>query len=202
MICLIAHVCHIGMWIFWKPQSSRHEEMVGLKVSMALTTSVAMAALFSTLNFTFLIYGLNFSNPIGSLIKTGSTVAPFNIESISLSSDELSNLNGVILNFVSPQCLYCKEQLPKLDEIASSYTDAGFRFVNVTREITPELKSFAPSMEWAEDGAGILLPKFGIDGYPTLVVMDSKGTVVAADAGVASDFTSTLNEKLKKLLSE
>lgn len=202
-ICLIAHTCHILMWLFWKPTQEKSETLVGMKISIISTTSVAMMALYSTLNFTFLVYGLQIKSPIHSVVKEGTVVKPFEFETIEkqvFSSENLAAHSGVILNFVSPHCLFCKEQIPKLNEIAKEFLDKGFRFINVSRQVVPDLQALGPHLEWAEDLRGELSPEFGITGYPTLILLDSKGEVVKTAEGLSSDFETKLKHQFFRLI--
>jgi len=203
VICLFAHTCHICMWIFWKPSQSRPEEMIGMKLSIIFASSVAAMALFSTLNFTFLVYGLQVKSS-NTLVKAGSKVKPFELETVeknSLSSEHLSLYPGVVLNFVSANCLYCKEQIPKLDEVAKEFHDKGFRFINVSRQLLPDLQDLGPNLEWVEDHQGELPPQFGIAGYPTMILLDPEGVVVEATAGASADFKEMLENQLDFLTS-
>jgi len=55
-ICLAAHLCHLAMWIFWKPRQEVPNIPVSIRLALVLIAAIAMTALFSALNFTFLKY--------------------------------------------------------------------------------------------------------------------------------------------------
>ena len=190
-VCLVAHACHILLWIVWKPQHLQ-EEILGIKLALAFTSSFAMMALFSTLNFTFMVYGLQMKSPVSSLVQEGSVIKSFTIDAID--SKELAEHQGVIFHFVSPSCPYCKEQIPQLDRIAKEYADNGYRFINISPRLTPELQELSHHLEWVEDNS--LSSIFGIEGFPTLVVVDRLGVVLQTMAGASSDFESKLRSKL------
>jgi len=202
-ICLGAHTCHVAMWIFWRPVRVRTEHSVGLKLSLIFTSALAVMALFSTLNVTFLVYGLQFKNPTGSLVKKGSKVKPFALKTIeekALSNTLLAEFGGTILNFVSSNCPYCKEQVPELDSLALKFQEQGFRFVTISQHVVPELQVLGPNLEWAEDQKRTLFELFGIEGYPTMVLIDSKGVVKTTVAGATSNLEKEVTKELKRCL--
>ncbi|MFZ0565563.1 MAG: TlpA disulfide reductase family protein [Chlamydiales bacterium] len=198
LICLVCHGCHLGMWLLWKPSQERGEEMVGMKLSLVFASFMAAMALFSTLNFTFLVYGLQVKSS-HVLVKTGSKVKPFELMTTaneSLSLEELPSYKGVVLNFVSANCLYCKEQIPTLDEMASDFYGKGFRFINISHQLPSDLQALGPHLEWVEDKQDQLRPHFGISGYPTLILLDPEGTVIKTTRGASSGFQEMLQNQL------
>ncbi|MGA8164333.1 MAG: TlpA disulfide reductase family protein [Waddliaceae bacterium] len=197
VICLIGHTCHVGMWTFWRPTQYGPEGLAGMKLSMMFTSATATAALYSTLHFTFLVYGL--SNPMESLVRAGAAINSFHVETVDkqpLSSDKFSDYDGVILNFVSDSCPYCREQILLLDKIAGEFDSKNLRFVNVSRQVISELQDLGPRLEWVEDSQEDLFMLFGVNGYPSLVLIDSKGVVVGAKEGVHGDFEEKLKSQL------
>lgn len=194
LICLIAHACHVCMWLVWKPTGKKKEPFIGMRLSIVGVAAVSMMALFSTLNFTFLVYGLQVKAPGKSLVKKGAFVKEFALEN-GFSSDDLSDYAGVVLHFVSSHCAYCKEQIPQLDLIAQDFEE-GFRFINVGPELL-DVESLGPHLEWAEDTE--LASLFGVAGYPTLVVIDSEGKVRHAAAGSSGNFAEKLRGELQQL---
>ena len=70
-ICLVAHLLHLSMWLLWKPKTAEPEQAVNSKLALVFTSALAMMALFSTLNVTFLVYGLKFKNPTSFFNKFG-----------------------------------------------------------------------------------------------------------------------------------
>ncbi len=171
LICLIAHACHIGMWIFWKPRASGKVKKVAVKSSFIL---------LSMLSFPLFFYGMQKKND--PLVKAGSIIKPF----------AQSDYKGMIINFVSPNCAYCKEQIATLNKTAKEFHDQGFRFVNVTRHMSDDLQGFGPDFEWIEDQENNLAPLFGIAAYPTTVLLDSKGVVIKTAVGAPIDFRKDL----------
>lgn len=198
-LCLGAHALHILLWIFWKPTQKGEEKMLGLKTALCFTSFTSMAALFSTLNFTFLVYGLQFKNPL-HVLKEGGMITPFVLETIGmgrLSSDSLKNYEGIVLNFVAPGCPHCKEQLPLLSAIADLNQNQSILFVAITPKLDNDLQQLAPILEWAEDQQEHLLEEWSIEGFPTLLLIDSNGRIIKKIAGLPSNFERTLTDSLR-----
>lgn len=203
-ICLIAHASHITMWIFWKPRQTLPETMKGMKGALVITSSFAVMALFSTLNFTFLVYGLQVKNPLQTLAKVGVKAKPFQLKTVEnqdLSTKTLEQHKGIILNFVSSNCPYCEQQIPQLNALAQELLFPDFRFINITHPITPELKSLGPDLEWVEDSEMHLASLFGVSGYPTLILLDPLGVVVNVIAGSSSNLEIGMKSQLTQLLT-
>lgn len=85
-LCLSAHACHILMWIFWKPTQDVKSVTMGIKLAIIFTAAIAVTALFSTLNFTFLIYKAD---------EKDSVAIPFELD--TLSSEHFSQYPTSIL---------------------------------------------------------------------------------------------------------
>lgn len=205
-LCIIAHVLHISLWTILlvdaREKSPSNEPFLGLKLSFACTAAVSVVALFSTLNITLALYGLNFDMSTSSLIKPGTSVSTIRLQTLKneqFTSDELAKTKAVILNFVSSSCPHCKEQLVKLNEIAQKYADSGFRFISISRDTAQGIQDKAPHTEWAEDPRGQFSAQFGVHGFPTMVILDPQSVVLSATVGIPSDFQNALTAQLETL---
>ena len=98
----------------------------------------------------------------------------------------------MILNFIAPNCTHCKKQIATLNKTAKEFHEKGFRFINVTREMTSDLQGLGPNLEWIEDQENKLSPLFGIGAYPTTVLLDSQGVVIKTAVGAPIDFREDL----------
>ncbi len=196
-ICLIAHFCHIGVWHFWKPSAEYSEELKEIKTAIVFTSTVSVMALYSTLNFMFLVYGLEVKNPLATSIKEGGHIQPFAFE--TLSSDELKEHSGVVLNFVSSNCPYCKEQIPHLNGLAEEFQSSTIRFVTICSQLEADLQTLGPQLEWIEDVEGQLSSLFRISGYPTCILLDGSGKVLKVIAGISTDFDQGIRKELSYL---
>jgi thiol-disulfide isomerase/thioredoxin len=108
---------------------------------------------------------------------------------------EFANLDGhlihakdlagkvVLLDFWATWCVPCRAALPELEAIAKRYDPARFAMISVSADSTlPTLRLFlgehpSPATQvW--DGDGHLRKLYGVQGFPTYMVIDSKGQVV------------------------
>lgn len=171
--CLIAHICHILFWLTLSTKKESAATAFRERLCIILFAPFATMTLFASLNLTFLVYGFQIKK--GSL-KAGDTV-PF--------------VNAII-NFVAPNCPYCKEQMPLVD---SALQKSGYKLITVTPSISNELKDLAPHTQWLEDSNGLLREQFKVRGYPTLFIVGEEGKVVNVIAGVPDKLQELIPSK-------
>lgn len=98
LICLIAHACHISIWmtLLWssKLKKPQKETLLGMKLSLVFTAPISVMALFSTLNFSFLIYGPHMNPSSDKLVQVGETVKTFQLN--TEGQNLLSNSERVV----------------------------------------------------------------------------------------------------------
>lgn len=165
LLCLIAHTCNIVIWTLWLIASSEHSTFKK-RLSFSLLSLSGAVALLTCLHLVFPSPQLN----KGHLAK------------------ELH-----VINFVSPDCVYCKDQLPALDDMAVQLKDHPYRFINVTASSLQELSNRATHTEWIEDRDGTLHQLFHVTAYPTTIILESDGTVVEVMRGASNQLFEHLN---------
>src|SRR5262249_52679127 len=149
----------------------------------------------------FGVYGFNapIISPTG--LRTGVAVPTFTTDTAggrSLASSDAGQGTGIVINFVATNCPHCEDQLPKLDRVAAEVAAGPYRFVNVTRALTPELRGRAPNSEWIEDRGDRLRKLFEVNGSPTLFVIGGDGKIAHIIAGVPDQFEAELRTSLVK----
>ncbi len=193
--CLIAHACNIAIWMLWTacPSNTKDRSRLNMRerLYLAALAPISVIALFSSLNLTFMAYGFRINNNLSSGLKEGD-VAPK--EFIADSFDG----KGVILNFISKDCPYCKEQLPILSSVASEFSGGSYRFINICPSLTPELLQSSSAFEWLEDGEGRIRKLFKVSGYPTMFVIDKSGKIELIVRGVSDELKSELFARLQE----
>jgi thiol-disulfide isomerase/thioredoxin len=112
-------------------------------------------------------------------------------------AQKLSALRGqiVVLNFWATWCAPCREELPRLSQLARSYAEKKVRFVAVSIDeardrvkIQPELEKENVSLETWVGASTDTLEEFGLgDIVPGTVVVDEQGEIVARIMGEARD---------------
>lgn len=198
-VCLIAHGCHILVWCFWRPSCPKPENMVGVKLVVVFSAFIAAMALFSTLHITLLAYGLKKKHFMVSSEEQGIVMGPEAVKILKqqiLYPKKISDYKGIILNFVSADCPYCRQQMPQLNKIAQSYQSRGFAFFNFCSECNEEVQALGPNLNWVDNS--LFEDLLNIQRVPTLVFLDSSGRIVQVLYGVPSNFEQQLQQLLNK----
>ena len=114
----------------------------------------------------------------------------------------LENLRGevVLLDFWSISCAPCVASLPRLNELANKWRDKGLRVFG-DHDPTPDASSVRSVLEAKSVDLPVVivsskaLEAYGVDAWPTYVLIDRKGIVRAYDHSLEQ-----LDDKILKLL--
>ncbi len=186
--CLIAHASHILIWVIWVAIPANleiHSSTFRERLCLLIFAPIAVVALFSCLNLTFMAY--SFKRDFG--LQIGASVPTFSVQ--TTLGKAFTNTTNSYVNFIAPDCPYCKEQLQILNSIIPSSSQ---RFINVSPNVTPELIQSSPQAEWVEDTNSQLFNLFKVSGYPTLFVVDSSGKITQVIAGVSAQLLARLEQ--------
>lgn len=191
VVCLIGHACNVLIWAIWAvvPPSVQESPGSALRERLCLTlfAPVSVVALFSAINLTLMAYGFKLPNVSATSLQTGDAAPTFSTLTSNgrlIANTDATQTGGIVINFVSPDCPYCEEQLPILNAVASQLGDDRYRFINVSRALPPELVERSPAAEWVEDQKGELRELFDVSGYPTMFVVRTDGTIAQVIPGV------------------
>lgn len=206
--CLVAHACNILIWTIWvvvlpaarEPSASTIKE----RLCLALFAPISVVALFSCLNLTFMAYGFKVNRNIAaSSLRLGDAApaftAPISGGPRSFSTADAAQTAATVINFVSPDCSFCKEQLHVLNAVATQLASGPYRFINVSPMLLPELVQNAPATEWVEDKGGKLRELFKVSGYPTMFVVGTDGKIAQVIPGVPEQLKAYLLTSLVKI---
>ena len=128
-----------------------------------------------------------------------------------ISNSDFANHPATVLNFVAPNCGFCKRSLPNVEKVRKEYESKGVRFVNVaqtfrkkytTDEVVEVFKKTGSQLEIAHDAANVIGKKFKATSFPTMVVISRTGKVVAVNIGAKKNLEALLKGQLDKLLAE
>lgn len=133
------------------------------------------------------------------LVFTGKT-----LDGKTFSSDDLKG-KVVLIEYWASWCAPCTKMLPQLRYSYGLYKDRGFEIIAVNAdkdEVARDKYIKKERLPWVitEDtetlasGGDRLSRHYGIHAYPSMILMDRKGNVVATDFDV-----STLNKELARL---
>jgi thiol-disulfide isomerase/thioredoxin len=203
-VCLIGHACNISIWAIWvivpplrsQPRTSTLKE----RLCLMLFAPISVVAMFSSLNLTFMAYGLKSKRNVAiSRLQPGDAVPGFSAQTVDgrLVTDDVSSTAGLIINFVSSGCPHCKEQLQVLNAVATELADSNIRFINISPMLSPGLIQ-GSVMEWVEDREGDLGRLFQVTGYPTAFVVGEDGRITQIIPGVPDQLKGYLLASLAK----
>ncbi len=140
-------------------------------------------------------------------IREGNQAPDFTTKALDGSPVELEKLRGkvVVLDFWATWCGPCRVLTPKMKELYEQNKDKAFAMIGISADNSlDELKDYLKEqeIEWpqvyeGEGGTTTVLYKYGISKFPTLVVVDKKGTIRGVDV-----HPPQLNELVEKLLKE
>lgn len=132
-----------------------------------------------------------------------------NIPGVEISNAELGNWPVTVLNFVAPNCGFCKRQLPGVEAARREFETYGIRFVNVSqtmkKQFTPEeaVREYSlagSSLEVAIDPQNKVGLTFDARSYPTLFVIGSDGIVRDVIVGAKPNMQELLGRQLWPLI--
>ncbi|MHC4698878.1 MAG: TlpA family protein disulfide reductase, partial [Planctomycetota bacterium] len=131
------------------------------------------------------------------------------LEGKPVGNAEFPKYKATVLNFVAPNCGYCKRQVPDVEAIRAEYEAKGVRFVNVVQKMRKDyttedaLKVFTDvgsKLEFATDFTNAVGGKFKATSYPTMMVVDSTGKVKHVNIGAKKDLNTLLKGQLDGMM--
>jgi len=106
----------------------------------------------------------------------------------------LSDYRGriVFLNFWATWCIYCREEMPDLNEVNRELLKGGDAVI-ITVDVQESLEKVKDYMENEKldlpvllDSDGKVAGMYGVEGYPTTFVIKKDGTVYGYKSGIIS----------------
>jgi thiol-disulfide isomerase/thioredoxin len=200
LVCLISHACNILIWAIWvfvpSPIEDLQTSSIRERVYLALLAPVSIVALFSCLNLTFMAYGFKINHlELTNGLQAGDEMPTFmtqTTQGLSITHADVAQTLGIVLNFVAPNCPFCKEHLPIFNSVAMQLTHQSYRFINVSPVLLPELVQQSPTAEWIEDKEEVLRKLFKVSGYPTMFVVGTNGKITQVIPGVPEQLKNDL----------
>ena len=118
------------------------------------------------------------------LVRAGKQAPAFSLKQLGGGRVSLADLRGqvVVLSFWTASCPPCHLEAPHLQRLHEKYRERGVRFVGVT-PLTPleEMRGFVTryglTYPVAVDPGEKVVSRYGLRGYPALVLLDRRGVV-------------------------
>ena len=129
----------------------------------------------------------------------------------AVSDTDFKNHPATVLNFVAPNCGFCKRQLPNVEKLRAEYEAKGVRFVNVhqtmRKEYTKEeaasvFKGAGSNLELATDAGNTVGKAYKATSFPTMIVVGKDGKVSNVNIGAKANLESLLRGQLDTLIKK
>jgi len=144
-----------------------------------------------------------------ALLKVGQSVPEFKVVSTSGQTISQENYRGrvLVLDFFATWCQPCRQSIPHLVEMNRKYGKQGLQILglSVDKEAERTVKSFTDEfrvnypLALAGDRT---TDDFGILSVPIMFLVNKKGGVVEVYRGFSADTARSLEQSIKRLLTE
>jgi cytochrome c biogenesis protein CcmG, thiol:disulfide interchange protein DsbE len=117
---------------------------------------------------------------------------------------EVTQRNKVVLvMFWATWCTPCRIELPEIEKLYARKRAAGLEILAVNEDREPDklaayLKERPLSFPVLVDEDGKVAAAYGVEGFPTTVVIDRQGHVVRVESGFATDLEFLVDWQLKQ----
>jgi peroxiredoxin len=135
----------------------------------------------------------------------GKPAPDWNLTDLDGKTHALKQYRGkvVVLDFWYRGCPWCIRAMPQVNQLAQDFKDQGVQVLGMNvdkdtadaRFVVNKLKLGYPSLR-----AGEMPKKYGVTGYPTVLVIDRKGIVRDIDIGYSPDVGAKLTRSVQALL--
>ena len=148
-------------------------------------------------------------------VKAGSPMPAYPMKDVNGKEYSFSDFKGqyVLVDFWYTGCAPCRAEMPYFDKIAHEFDGKGIKFVSLSVDTGDELYAAWEKMmrEKPTDPAVLdvnlpegfkspLLSELGIHGVPRLMLIDTQGNIVEANAKRPSD--PKLRQQISALISK
>jgi peroxiredoxin len=142
-------------------------------------------------------------------IKVGQPAPDFTLQDLSGHPVALSGYRGqqvVLMDFWATWCGPCRMAMPGLQELADKYRDHGLEILSVNQgEPADHVRDFIQHEKYTFhvvlDQNQAVGEQYGVQGIPTLMLVDKKGVVQWIRVGYSPD-DSDLKQLVEKLTKE
>ena len=118
----------------------------------------------------------------------------------------------VLLEFMTTNCTYCVKAIPDLVSLQARYESSGLQLIGVLCDDLPRRERAAQAAKYQRDHnlnyavyvepgaeAGAIRTHFGIQAYPTVVLLDGRGAVIwQGHPGKKAELESAIRRRLGK----
>lgn len=121
---------------------------------------------------------------VGSARAAEDAIEDFTLKDLDGKEVKLADLRkdkALVLDFTTTWCGWCKRLAPHLEKIKSEYKDKDLVVVKIdvkepANKVKAQYKDYKGTVLLDEDGA--VAKKYGVRGFPTVIIANKKGEVV------------------------
>lgn len=144
----------------------------------------------------------------------GKKAPSFSIKTLQgkpVGDAEFGKVKATVLNFVAPNCGFCKRQVPNVEKVRKEYESKGVRFVNVAQKMRKEytdeqaeqiFSGIGSNLELATDFTNTVGGLYKAVSFPTMFVVSSEGVIKDVVVGAKPDIDKTLKKNLDELIKQ
>ena len=142
----------------------------------------------------------------------GKPAPSFSLKTVggkAIGSEGFAKHTATVLNFVAPNCGFCKRQLPNVEKIRAEYEAKGVRFVNVAETMRKEytieetidvFKKAGSGLELAKDDGNKVGRSYKAVSFPTMIVVGKNGKIANVNIGAKPNIDTLLKGQLDALI--
>ncbi|MFK7774710.1 MAG: redoxin domain-containing protein [Saprospiraceae bacterium] len=141
--------------------------------------------------------------PAESAFENGAVLTTFDLENMDGQKVSLESLKGkvVLINFWFINCPPCRMEIPDLNELKAEYAGKNVEFLAITFDSKKQVSEFLQKIPFDFQilpHAHKVIETYGIQGFPTSVVINKEGKVVDSKMGGSMN----IKEELKAFIEE
>lgn len=134
-----------------------------------------------------------------------SSTPDFTFRTLEGEEFSLSQFKGnvVVLNFWTTTCAPCVAEIPELNQLVSTYRDKKVVFLAISPEPEKSVRNFLNQHPFSYKqiaDADEIVKTFGVNAYPTHIVIDGEGYIVARLEGGGHSVSERLKPVIEKAL--
>lgn len=128
----------------------------------------------------------------------------FSVENINGGKLEKSALHGhpVVIDFWETWCQPCRMQMPEVQKLYKDYAPKGVQVLGISDEskkvVSPFVRDRSLSYEFGLDSVHAMKKAFGVDGYPTMILLDRDGNIVYSESPPDIDKVREILDRMTK----
>ena len=149
---------------------------------------------------------------LASLVSEAQTVKNFelkDLQNVTRTYNELKGEKITILDFWATWCKPCTKAIPELNKLYEEFKGKGVQIIGINcdgprsiSKVVPVSKSLNISYPVLIDLNASLVSELGVQAYPTLIILNSKGKVVWIHEGYVSGDGELIASEINKLIKQ